>query len=52
MIVSILKFQFNFDVDLNTLDNRNINYFKLDQKDYILFHLDENGFIINILNPM
>ena len=42
-IKCILKYlNFNFDdIDLNTLDNRNIDYFKLDQKDYILFHFDE-----------
>ena len=42
-IKCILKYlNFNFDdVDLNTLDNRNIDYSKLDQKDYILFHFDE-----------
>lgn len=42
-IKNILKYlNFNFtDIDLNTLNNRNINFFKLDQKDYILFHFDE-----------
>ena len=42
-IKNILKFlNFNFDnVDLNSLDNRNINNYKFDHKDYILFHFDE-----------
>ena len=42
-IKTILKFlNFNFDnVDLNSLDSRNINNYKFGHKDYILFHFDE-----------
>ena len=39
-ILDYLNFNFD-DKDFNTLENREVYYLKLNQKDFILFHFDE-----------